>query len=148
MTLLKETLAWLRGGTAGLNPVEDRLVSRAMAHLSVEEAQAVRSQLDFISLVQRPQPGRMTIIFYSKTPPLLENRENEICIASVTYKDVKEKKCRVLLMAHHGCIQSIEGRIPTCLGELNDISVSVWPNLQSKTPQAIHRLEHGADDGC
>lgn len=145
MRLLRDLLAWLRGGTARLNHVEARLVACIMEHLSTNDALTIQAQLDLISLVQRPQPGRMTIAFYAKTPPLLENRDNEACLAKVKYHAADGRRRRVLLMVHSGYFQSIEGHVPRTMEDLRDISVSIWPEETSFTSQAMHRLEHGAD---
>ena len=144
MTFVKHTLAWLRGGTANLNEVETCLLATVIGQLSSADAQTLDAQRHSITLVQRPQPGRMTMIFYSTTPPLFDNRGDEVCIAEVAYKAVTGRRRKVRLVAHAGCIRSIEGSIPSTIEEVQSASVSIWPNVKSNTARAIDRLEHGA----
>jgi len=143
--ILRKIVAWLRGGTAALNEVESALVSNVLDELPPEQSQTIRRQMEQINLVQRPQPGRMTIMFHRKPLPLLENREYEVCLAQVSYKALAGRKHSTRLMIHSGFLQSIEGRIPSTLEEIQDLTVSLWPGVKSRTPDAIDRLEHGSE---
>ena len=145
MQFLRKIVAWFRGGTSGLNEVESALVSTVLDQLPTEEAQRVESQIELINLVQRPQPGRMTIMFHSKPPPLLDNRDYEVCLAQVSFKAVTGRKHNAMLIVHSGFLQSIEGRIPSTVAELQEANVSLWPGVKSRTPEAIDRLEHGSN---
>ena len=109
------------------------------------QAQTINQQVERINVVQRPQPGRMTIMFHRKPVPLLENREYEVCLAQITYKALTGRKRKARLMLHSGFLQSIEGSIPGTLEELQDSTVSLWPGVKSRTPEAIDRLEHGSE---
>lgn len=88
----------------------------------------------------------MTILLHRKPLRLLDNRYFEAFRAQVPYKAPTGRKHKARLMAHSGFLQSIEGSIPGTLDEVEDATVSLWPGVKSKIPEAIARLEHGPKD--
>ena len=135
----------LYGGTATLHPGEQSLASLVSAALDPADREILEAQIRSIWLVQRPQPGRMTIITYHDREqiPSFADDSYEQCLAELKIKTGTGKPRTTRLMLHRGHLHSIEGYIPAENTPASDCQLTLWPHRKATTAEAIDKLEHG-----
>lgn len=135
----------LYGGTSTLHPGEQSLLALASAVLDQADHKILEDQIRSIWLVQRSQPGRMTIITYHDREqiPSFADDSYEQCLAELKIKTGTGKPRITRLMLHRGHLHSIEGYIPEGNTPASDCELTLWPHRKAITAEAIDKLEHG-----
>ncbi len=136
---------FFRGGTRSFNNGELSILSAVQARLPIAEQVVFQKQIESVSLVQRPQPGRMSIGFYGKhkKPPELPYMGYEYCLAVASYVQEGRKK-KVQVMLHGGRLQSLEGSVPVANHQAFLVQeVQLHPNGVRSVTEDIDAEEHG-----
>ncbi len=104
----------LYDGTSSLHAGEAFLLAAVSAALDSDERRILADQIAAIWLVQRPQPGRMSMIIYHDRDKVasFDDCSYERCLAEITLTAKGSRRGRVKLMLHRGYFCSFEGRIP------------------------------------
>lgn len=134
----------VHGGTREFSASERSILDAVIASLPLADGQLLQQQIAQVSLVQRPQPGRMTICYYPKPSdvPAFGFQDYEVCLAKVFIRSAGGKPGQVKIMLHLGRLQSMEGRLPSVPVAAADCEITLWPALASNFPEAADRLEH------
>lgn len=144
--LWSSLLSFLKGGTASFHSGEMFILNAVLQALPSDERLVFAQQIEAISLVQRPQPGRMTIGFYRKPASIraLPYQDYEHCLAEVQYSTQgKVKKTNIML--HRGRLQSIERSIPAkSFLSTAKPRVTLHPIGVKSVAEEIDAEEHGA----
>lgn len=143
--MLKHVWAFLRGGTACLNPAELKLIDALIEALPHDEAKILKAQIAKIDLVQRPQAGRMTIAFYRKNldVALFKQDGYEYCLAKLRYLSGGKKRVTSIVL-HDGKFMSIERNIPLKVKDVTKvIEVILHPDDYKPVAEEIDAEERG-----
>ncbi len=144
-TIVKKISAFLRGGTSTFNETEMLLLKAILNALPEAEAEIFSQQILTVSLVQRPNPRRLVVAYYSNKNKVsqLPYLGYEYCLAKVSYKlNGKTKTTNVVL--HDGRLMSLERNVPSKSEEIDSItSVALHPSGYKSVAEEIDLEEHG-----
>ena len=138
--------AWLRGGTAGFNEAESRLLQSLLDALPQPDKSILSAQLAAVTLVQRQHPGRLVVAYYPmpERVPVLPYPGYEYCLANLRYRS-KGKVRKTSIMLHDGRFMSFERKVPRSPEEIEAlVEVELHPGRSGHIASDIDREEHGA----
>ena len=106
------------------------MLSIVSAALDQADREILEEQIRSIWLVQRPQPGRMTIITYHDREqiPSFADDSYEQCLAELRIKTGTSKPRTTRLMLHRGHLHSFEGSIPESITPSCHCELTLWPH--------------------
>lgn len=143
-TIVKKISAFLRGGTSTFNEKEMLLLKAILNTLPEAEAKIFSQQISTVSLVQRPNPRRLVVAYYSNKNKVsqLPYLGYEYCLAKVTYKFNGQTKTTNVVL-HDGRLMSLERNVPSKGEEIDSItSVALHPSGYKSVAEEIDKKEH------
>lgn len=147
MLNLKNMIAFLRGGSSEFNEPEMMLLQATIDSMPKEEAEILAKQIEEVSLIQRPNPGRLVVAYYPKrsNAPQLPYFGYEYCISKVTYKSSGKIKTTNLVL-HEGRFMTFERNVPLKKDKIESIiKVVLHPGGYKPVAEEIDAEEHGAN---
>lgn len=128
--MIEQIVAFFKGGTSKFFETELFVLNTVIKALPANDAVILKKQIDVVSLVQRPMPGKLITAYYPKklSVPSLPYSGYEYCIAKLIYRS-QDKQRIIHVVLHEGKLMSLEGNVPLkndCIDEI--ISVELHPN--------------------
>ncbi|WP_141758660.1 hypothetical protein [Duganella sp. HH105] len=136
---------FFRRGTTRFNDAENKILAHLLAALPPVECEILRKQLLSLRLVQRPQPGRISIAYFRAPEDLepLPYPGYEYCLATVSYKSANKTKTTAIVL-HDGRLMTFERNVPRELNEIESLGkVVLHPKKFTTVTDEIDTEEHG-----
>ncbi|GLX76690.1 hypothetical protein tinsulaeT_00300 [Thalassotalea insulae] len=142
--MLKDIIAFLRGGTSKFFVPEKLVLEAVMQELPQEEALILEEQIKSIFLVQRHNPGKLIAAYYPKKSqvPSLPYHGYEYCLAKVKYEVVGKTKTTDVVL-HNGKLMTFERNVPLKNEQIFVKEVKLHPSSYEPIALEIDASEHG-----